>query len=52
VRLKSGELLLKRVLPGTKRGRYHLVSVGASGRDAQDQAIEALSTIEWTLTRP
>lgn len=47
VKVKDGPLYLKKLLPGTKRGRYHLVSINPVTRTLLDQPIEGIARIGW-----
>jgi phage repressor protein C with HTH and peptisase S24 domain len=47
VKVKDGPLFLKKLLPGTKRGRYHLVSINPITPTMIDQPIEAIARIGW-----
>lgn len=47
VELKSGTLFVKKLLPGTKRGRYHLLSVNPLTPVRQDQIVESIARIGW-----
>ena len=47
VQIKDGRLLVKKLLPGTKRGRYHLLSVNPLTPVLQDQAVESIARIGW-----
>ena len=47
VQVKDGPLFVKKLLPGTRRGRYHLLSVNPLTPILQDQQIEAIARIGW-----
>ncbi len=47
VQVKDGPLFVKRLLPGTKRGRFHLISVNPLTPIMQDQPVESFALIEW-----
>lgn len=47
VQVKDGPLYVKRLLPGTKRGRFHLISVNPLTPILQDEAVESFAMIEW-----
>lgn len=47
VQVKDGRLLVKKLLPGTKRGRYHLLSVNPLTPVQQDQVVESIARIGW-----
>ena len=47
VQVKDGRLLVKKLLPGTKRGRYHLLSVNPLTPVIQDQVVESIARIGW-----
>lgn len=47
VKVKDGPLYLKKLLPGSKRGRYHLVSINPVTKPLIDQAVEAIARIGW-----
>lgn len=47
VQVKDGRLLVKKLLPGTKRGRYHLLSVNPLTPVLQDQLVESIARIGW-----
>lgn len=49
--VKGGKRYVKLVLPGTRRGRYHLVSVNPSFAPIEDQALEWVGPIEWVHRR-
>lgn len=48
LRVKNGPYLVKRLTPGTRRGRYHLVSVNPAMPVLKDQAVEWAAAIAWT----
>ena len=47
VQVKNGPLYVKKLLPGTKRGRYHLLSVNPLTPVLQDQPIDSIARIGW-----
>lgn len=47
VQVKDGPLYVKKLLPGTKRGRYHLLSVNPLTPVLQDQLVESIALIGW-----
>lgn len=47
VQVKDGPLYVKRMLAGTKRGRFHLISVNPLTPVLQDQPVESFAVIEW-----
>lgn len=52
VQVKDGPLYVKRMLPGTRRGRFHLISVNPLTPILQDQPVESFALIEWVKPRP
>jgi phage repressor protein C with HTH and peptisase S24 domain len=51
VKVKDGALFVKRLLPGTKRGRFHLLSVNPINPIMDDQPVESIAQIEWVKPR-
>ena len=47
VQIKDGPRLVRRVLNGTRRGRYHLLGISDATPPLEDQAIAAAAHIEW-----
>lgn len=47
VKVKDGPLYLKKLLPGTKRGYYHLVSINPVNKALLDQPVEAIARVGW-----
>lgn len=47
VQVKDGPLYVKKMLPGTRKGRFHLLSVNPLTPILQDQAVESFAYIEW-----
>lgn len=47
VKVKDGPLLVKKLLVGSKRGRYHLLSVNPLTPTLEDQPVEAIARIGW-----
>lgn len=47
VQVKDGPLLLKKVLPGTKKGFYYLLSLNPTTPVMNDQPVEAIARIGW-----
>lgn len=47
VQIKDGPLFVKKLLPGTRKGRYHLLSINPLTRAMQDQDVESFAYIEW-----
>jgi phage repressor protein C with HTH and peptisase S24 domain len=47
VKVKDGPLFVKKLLPGTRKGRYHLVSVNPITPVLEDQPVEAIARIGW-----
>ncbi len=47
VQVKNGPLYVKKLLPGSKRGRYHLLSVNPLTPVLQDQPIDSIARIGW-----
>lgn len=47
VQTASGTLYVKKLLPGTKRGRFHLLSINPLVPPLQDQPVESFAYIEW-----
>lgn len=51
VQVKDGPLYVKKLLPGTKKGRFHLLSVNPLTPILQDQPVESFAYIEWVKPR-
>lgn len=51
VQIKGGRLFVKKLLPGTKRGAFHLLSVNPLTAPMQDQIVETYAHIEWVKPR-
>ncbi len=51
VHLTSGVLYVKRLLAGTRKGRFHLLSVNPITPILADQHVEAIAQIEWVKPR-
>lgn len=47
VKIKNGPLYLKKLLPGSKKGLYHLVSINPITKTLIDQPVEAIARIGW-----
>lgn len=47
VKVDNGPLYVKRLLPGTSKGLFHLVSVNPITPILQDQDVEAIARIGW-----
>ncbi|WP_020697441.1 S24 family peptidase [Reyranella massiliensis] len=47
----SGALYVKKLLPGTKKGRFHLLSLNPLTPALQDQPVESFAYIEWVKPR-
>lgn len=47
VKVKDGPLLVKKLLPGTKKGLYYLLSVNPHTPVLADQPVEAIARIGW-----
>lgn len=47
VQILDGPLLVKKLLPGTRRQRYHLLSVNPLTPVLQDQHVESIARIGW-----
>lgn len=47
VQVVDGPLYLKKLLPGTKRGLFHLVSVNPNTKVLLDQQVESIARIGW-----
>lgn len=47
VQVKNGPLYVKKLLPGTRKGRFHLLSVNPLTAALQDQLVESFAYIEW-----
>ncbi len=47
VELDDGRLFLKKLLPGTRKGRYHLISVNPVTAPLLDQKVRAIARIGW-----
>ena len=43
----GGPLYLKRILPGTKAGLYHLISINPTTPEMLDREIESIARIGW-----
>lgn len=51
VQVKDGPLYVKKMLPGTRRGRFHLLSINPLTPILQDQPVESFAYIEWVKPR-
>lgn len=51
VQVKDGPLYVKRLLPGTGRGRFHLLSINPLTPILHDQPVESFALIEWIKPR-
>lgn len=51
VQVKDGPIFVKRLLPGTKRGRYHLLSLNPLTPLLQDQPVLSIARIGWVKPR-
>lgn len=51
VKVLHGALYVKRLLPGTKPGHYHLLSINPSTPVMADQPVESFAHIEWVKPR-
>lgn len=51
VQLKGGTLYVKKLLPGTKKGHFHLLSLNPLTPILQDQPVESFAYIEWVKPR-
>jgi phage repressor protein C with HTH and peptisase S24 domain len=51
VQIKDGPLYVKRLLPGTRKGRFHLLSINPLTPILQDQPVESFAYIEWVKPR-
>tara|TARA_R110000822_G_C15317873_1_gene493394 strand:- start:414 stop:1100 length:687 start_codon:yes stop_codon:yes gene_type:complete len=51
VQIKEGPLYVKKLLPGTRRGLFHLLSVNPRAPVLHDQAVESFAYIEWVKPR-
>ncbi len=47
VKVKDGPVFLKKLLPGSRRGRYHLISINPATAPLLDQQIESMARIGW-----
>tara|TARA_R110000823_G_scaffold243647_1_gene367836 strand:+ start:424 stop:1059 length:636 start_codon:yes stop_codon:yes gene_type:complete len=47
VQIKDGPLYVKRLLPGTRKGRFHLLSINPLTPILLDQPVESFAYIEW-----
>lgn len=47
LRLRDGRSLLKKLLPGSKQGRYHLMSINPSTRPMLDVRVASVARIWW-----
>ncbi len=50
--VKGGKRYLKLVQPGTRKGRYDLVSINPAYERIEDQVLEWVGPIEWFYRRP
>jgi hypothetical protein len=51
VQIKDGPLYVKKLLPGSKKGRFHLLSINPLTPPLQDQPVESFAFIEWVKPR-
>lgn len=51
VQIVDGPLYVKKLLPGTKKGRFHLLSINPLTPILQDQVVESFAYIEWVKPR-
>lgn len=51
VEVRGGQLYVKKLLPGTRKGRFHLLSINPLTPVLQDQAVESIAYIEWVKPR-
>ena len=49
--VRNGKRLVKLLQPGTKRGRYHLVSINPAYAPLEDQQLDWVGPIEWVQKR-
>lgn len=47
VKIKDGPLYVKKLLPGTRKGLYYLLSVNPNTKLLTDQPVEAVARIGW-----
>jgi phage repressor protein C with HTH and peptisase S24 domain len=47
VQVKDGPLFVKKLLPGTKRGRFHLLSLNPLTAPMLDRPVESIARIGW-----
>jgi repressor LexA len=47
VQVKDGPLYVKKLLPGTKKGRFHLLSINPLTPVIEDQSVESIARIGW-----
>jgi hypothetical protein len=47
VKIKDGPLVVKKLLPISKKGRFHLLSVNPMTPPLEDQLIEVIARIDW-----
>ncbi len=47
VQVLGGPLYVKKMIPGTRKGRFHLISVNPVTPILQDQVVESIAQIEW-----
>ena len=52
VKVKDGPLLVKKLLPGTKKGLYYLLSLNPNTPPLHDQPVEAIARIGWVKPTP
>nr|WP_218037534.1 helix-turn-helix domain-containing protein [Reyranella soli] len=51
VQVKDGSLYVKRLIPGTKKGFFHLISINPVTPILEDQPVESFAYIEWVKQR-
>lgn len=51
VQVAGGRLFVKKLLPGSKKGRFHLLSINPLTAPLQDQPVESFAYIEWVKPR-
>lgn len=49
--VKGGKRYIKLILPGSRKGRYHLTSINPAYPPIEDQVLEWLAPIEWVDKR-
>lgn len=45
--VRDGPLYVKQLLPGTRRGRFHLLSINPSTAPIQNQVVDSIARVGW-----